>query len=153
MGVTTTIMIGFWLGSSYIEYRVLKAIPSLKPLFDTALGGILLSIAIGAGVSWVMGPAAGVGAALGQLLGLATNTFTYNLYNKGGELCQRSKAQYNNYVDWKDTHRNHISSAMNTIRLGLKGIGALILGFLFIVGLPFRASEATKRAWARTRNA
>lgn len=147
MGVTTTLMIGFWLASSYIEYRIIKAIPALKPLFDHPLGGIVVSVAIGMAVGWVMGPAAGVGAALGQLLGLATNNFTYEMYNKGGQLCDTSKRHYGNVKTHINDNRDRLEAAKNTMVYGAKAIGATFYGAMWLIGLPFRIGAWCSRTY------
>jgi hypothetical protein len=138
MGVTIICALAFWAAGSYIEYRVIKALPWTKAIFDHGLGGIILSITIGILVSWAMGPAAGVGAGLGQLLGLATNKITYETYASGARILETSKGHYRTASDFMDRNRKHLTMARNTLTYGAQVLGVIFLIFMFIIGLPAR---------------
>lgn len=148
MGVTITMAIAFWLASSYIEYRIIKATTDtplfgwVPRLFETAFGGIVVSVAIGLIVSWIMGPVAGAGAALGQLLGLATNEFTYTMYDNGGKAIKYSKTKVAETKDFMDRNKPAIQQAQSTIKYGVQALGFVFLVFMFIVGLPARGYDA-----------
>lgn len=150
MSVTITVALAFWLASSYVEYRIIKAIPSSRRLFDHPLGGIIVSLAIGIFLGMALGPSVGVGAGLGQILGLATNKLTFEMYSFLANAGKVTRRHLHNINSFFTSQPQRVREAANTIRLGLKGVGAIIMGFLYIVGLPFRIHEwyTTRRSTA-----
>lgn len=141
MGVTITVAFAFWLASSYIEYRIIVALPWTKPIFDHPLGGIMLSILIGLFVGAVMGPVAGVGAALGQLVGLATNKMTFEMYSKGHDFSQGCRQKYEQFTAFTERNKSHIVRVRRTVTYAGQVAGVIFVTFAFIFGLPARGVD------------
>jgi len=138
MGVTMTVALAVWLASSLIEYKIVKASPTLKVLFR-GIPGIIISLSIGFALGIFIGAAGGAGFILGQLLGLATNEFTFKMYSTLADWNARAQASKSKWQARKDAHPKVWSEAVQTIRLGFKTIAAVILGIVYVIGLPARA--------------
>lgn len=145
MGTTVIIALAFWLSASYVEYKIIKGIPALKPIFDNQVLGIVLSIVIGSTVAYILGIPNGIGAALGQLLGLATNEFTYKFFDTSNKVWYKSKNTKNQAQAFYSQNKKLVNEAVNTVRLGFKALVAIFMVFMFIIGLPFRAAEWVKK--------
>jgi hypothetical protein len=154
MGVTMTVAITVWIASSLLEYRIVSAIPALRVLFH-GLPGVLISILIGSMVAYILSAPAGAGVMLGQLLGLATNEFTFKTFSKMSALNQSRKVQQAKVQEFKTEHPQLFSHAVGTMRGGVKTIIAILLAVVYIVGIPMRVyqwcmSKAPKRIPAET---
>lgn len=146
MGVTITTALLIWFASSLVEYKVISSSPRLKSLFDNRLLGIIISLAIGAGVAFVLGIPTGVGVALGQLIGLATNSATYAFFAFSEKTFKWARTTNHAYKGWWDSvDRKRLHDAKMTLVYGAKGIAAMFMAFMFVVGLPFRGIAAWQR--------
>lgn len=150
MGVTITVAIAFWAAASYVEYRIIKSVPPMRHVFQHPLGGIIVSISIGIVLGMALGPQVGAGAALGQILGLATNKFTYGMYTTGGRALEHGRNTYQNASAFMDKNKNLISGAANTVKYGIQVLGAVFLTFMFIIGLPARLINAINKVRVTT---
>lgn len=135
MGVTITVALAVWLSGSLIEYRIIKKYPKLERLFH-GFQGMLLSVAIGAGVGFLLGASTGAGFILGQTIGLATNNFTYQLYKSLDKGYSWSKERVEVTRQGMEKHRHQITQARKTIGHGVKILSLMVYGFLWVVGRP-----------------
>lgn len=142
-GVTMTVAITMWIASSLLEYRIVSAIPALKVLFH-GLPGVIISIAIGSVVAFILSAPAGAGVMLGQLFGLATNDFTFKFFTKTSELNEKRKVQQVKVNEFKAEHPDLFTHAVGTIKAGLKTIVAIVLFTVYVVGLPMRVCQWIK---------
>lgn len=137
MGVTMTVAITIWLAGSYLEYKVVTGMPFLKPIFR-GLPGVLISVALGALVAFTLSAPSGAGVMLGQLLGLATNEFTFKFYTKLHQLNERRIVRTEQLQTYKAEHPATFEHVTGTMRGGLKTIGYAALGVVYLCGLPHR---------------
>lgn len=141
MGVTMMVALGVWLASSLIEYRIVSASPHLKFFFN-GLPGIVISVCIGAIVGWAVGAANGAGFILGQLLGLATNQFTFSMYSNIHKMNVKKKEVVAKVDNFRNTHPSMFAQVRDTFKLGIKTIVGIFLAMIFIIGLPARIVKA-----------
>lgn len=135
MGVTLTVAVVFWLASSYIEYKIVKSFPATKKMIQHPIGGILLSVGIGFLVGMAIGSQGGLGIFIGQILGLATNNFTFQLYSAMAQLNESAKSLKGDLKDFWVNNKNAMRQLAQSIRTIFHGIAALIKFIL----LPFKA--------------
>lgn len=136
MGVTIVLALCVWAASSLVEYKVVSRVPALRVLFH-GISGIVISLAIGFLVAIPLGAANGAGFALGQLLGVATNEFTFAFYSHLAQLNERRKYHQQRVQDWKTQHPAVFANAVGSITMGIKAIVGVVLAALWIIGLPF----------------
>lgn len=136
MGTTIIVALAFWAAASFIEYKIIKTIPGLKGLFDNFVFGILISLAIGYLVTIAVGPSFGVGAGLGQILGVATNQSTFNFYSWLSRTNDRRKTTQARITQSYKTNKVRYDNAAETIRLGFRGLAAMFYMLLWIIALP-----------------
>lgn len=143
-----------WAAGSLLEYKIVKASPTLKRLFH-GVTGIAISIAIGAGAAFVLGAPAGAGVMLGQLLGLATNDFTFKTYwwleHSALPAFRRGKSQVQKVNDFRQEHPKIFNEATQTIKAGFQTIGGIILFLVWLIGLPVRTIQWVKAGYTKTR--
>lgn len=138
MSVTIIVAIGFALAGSYIEFRARKASALVNSAYKNFWFSLVMTGIIGAGVTLLTGPAVGIGAVLGQLIGLATNEFTYKLYDeyipamRVRWVMARYKAE--GIKRWSANNKQTISD----FKTGVKGFFALIAAVFICFGKIIR---------------
>lgn len=137
MGVTVMVGLMVWIAGSFLEWKIVTQVPALKKLFH-GLPGIAISISIGAAMAFVLGAPAGAGVMLGQLLGLATNEFTFAFYTKMDQLNGKKNEVTAKASAFKSQHPTVFSEAVDGIKAGLAVIVGIVLGIVWIIGLPVR---------------
>lgn len=152
MGVTITLAIALWLAGSFVEYKIIKGIPSLQPLFN-GLPGMAISVLISVGLGFVIAPAAGAAVALAATIGLATNEFTYNFYDRMSKINSRRKQVTTKVNNFKTEHPTMFTEAVGGIKAGFATIAAVFLAIVWIIGLPVRIASWVRTGYARTRSA
>jgi hypothetical protein len=135
MGVTLTVAAVFWLASSYIEYKIVKSFPATRKIIQHPVGGILLSVAIGFCVSLAIGSQGGLGIFIGQILGLATNNFTFQLYSALGQLNTAGKELLGSLRDFWHSNVEAVKTVGRSIMTICRGIAMIIRVLLW----PFKA--------------
>jgi len=75
---------------------------------------------------------------LAQMVGLATNDFTYAFYSKMAELNAQRKVVTTKVNVFKEEHPAVFSDAVEGVKAGIKTFVALVLAFFWILGLPIR---------------
>ncbi len=141
MGVTITVALAVWAASSLIEYKIVSASPRLKFFFH-GVPGIIISLAIGWIMSIPLGVANGAAFTLGQVLGIATNEWTFKAYSTLAKLNAKKNATFGKVNHYKTEHPKLFAEATNTIKLGFKTIAGVILAIIYIIGIPARIIKA-----------
>lgn len=135
LGVTLTIALIFWLASSYIEYKIVKTFPITRKIIMNPIGGIILSVAIGFLVSMAIGAQGGLGIFIGQILGLATNQFTFQLYSAMAQLNTAVRGLSTDLkVRWQ-ANKDAVKTVIQSVKTICRGIAT----FFRILFLPFKA--------------
>jgi hypothetical protein len=137
MGVTITLAIALWLAGAFVEFKIVRAIPGLEPLFK-GLPGIVISIAISMTLGFFIAPAAGVAVALAATLGMATNELTYKLFSSLERGNRKRKEVQTKIVDFKKEHPTVFVEAVQGIKAGFKTIAVIVLAIVWLFGLPVR---------------
>lgn len=148
MGVTITLALAVWFASSLIEYKIVSNSPHLKHLFN-GIPGILISIAIGAFVGWSVGAAGGAGFILGQLLGLATNDFTFAMWSRFFKTGEQIKEVKTKVETFKTEHPTTFDQCKDGFRLLLKTIGMFCFAVVWVFGIPSRINTFIHKATAK----
>lgn len=145
MSVTVTIMLAFWLASSYIEYKLIKSFPAGRKWIQHPIGGIILSLIIGAGVSFFVGSAGGVGVFLGQLLGLSTNNFTYKLYSGLAQVNTAWKSFAENMKHTWQQNKEAMVTVIESFKTLFRGIASVFMAIIWVLSLPGRIANFFSR--------
>lgn len=141
MGVTLTVALVFWLASSFIEYKLIKNFPALRKIIQHPVGGILLSVAIGFGVGWAIGSAGGLGIFIGQILGLATNSFTFKLYTGLEQLGTATKETLATLKTSWAKNKEAFLQVVDAFRSLFKGLFAILKGIFWVLSTPTRIAN------------
>lgn len=152
MGVTLTLAIALWLAGAFVEYKIVKAIPGLAPLFK-GLTGIVISIVISMTLGFFIAPAAGVAVALAATLGMATNEFTFQFFTKAAEKNAQRKEVTEKIKSVKTEHPRLFQDAIDGVKAGIATVVALVLAVLWIIGLPVRIVRWCATAFTSTKAA
>lgn len=152
MGTTLILAIALWLAGAFVEFKIVRAIPGLSPLFN-GLPGIVISIVISMTLGFFIAPAAGVAVALATTLGMATNELTYKFFTKMEELNLKRHEVSAQIKDFKSQHPTVFTEAVEGIKAGIKVIAAIVLAIVWICGLPIRTINWIQRAGSRTKEA
>jgi len=150
MGVTVTVGLLVWIAGSMVEYKIITAVPTLKRLFR-GLPGVIISLAIGAAVAFVLGAPTGAGVMLGQLLGLATNEFTFKFYTNMARMNVKKNQVTAKANHFKSEHPGLFREAVEGIRAGVKVIVGVVLAIVWIIGLPVRIVRWVQQGIESTR--
>jgi hypothetical protein len=127
-----------WLTSSFVEYRIIKAFPSLHKWFN-GFTGMLISVGISSLVGLVVGAPAGMVVMMAAVLGLATNNLTYNTFaflDKSGKKLNDNKHKV---TDFRDAHPSFFREVIQGTKVGGMVIVGAFTGLLYTIALPFRA--------------
>lgn len=137
MGATLILALMLWLAGAFVEYKVIKGIPRLEPLFN-GLTGIVISIAISMTLGFFIAPAAGVAVALAATMGMATNEFTYKLFSRADRLNAKRKNTVAQVKKFREEKPVIFNDAVTGIKSGIATIVALVLAIVWLIGLPVR---------------
>src|SRR5688500_13620769 len=78
--MTITVMMLFWLASSYIEYKIVYSYPRVRPLFR-GVPGMFISLAIGGALAFAVGASNALPIVAAQIIGLATNEIMFKFFD------------------------------------------------------------------------
>lgn len=152
MGATMTLAIALWLAGAFVEFKIVRAIPGLAPLFN-GLQGIVISIVISMTLGFFIAPAAGVAVALAATLGMATNEFTYKLFSWTERMNIKRKETQAKIAGLRQEHPAVFTEAVEGIKAGIKTIVAIVLAIVWILGLPVRIVHWTRTGINKTKSA
>lgn len=150
--MTLTMVLMLWLAGSFLEYKIISRQPTLKRFFR-GIPGVAISIAISFAVASVLGLQGGVVAGMAAILGLATNEITFKLFSWMSVRNAYVKQRVDGARQFHAEHPKLTSHAVATLRGGLKTIAGLILVIVYLVGLPSRVIDRTRRLVGRIRPA
>jgi hypothetical protein len=137
MGATLLLAIFLWLAGAFVEFKIVRAIPGVAPLFH-GLTGIVISITISMTLGFFIAPAAGVAVALAATMGMATNEFTYKLFSNLESGNRKRKEVQMKISTFKHEHPTVFAEAVEGIKAGFKVIAAIVLAVVWLFGLPVR---------------
>lgn len=132
-----TVAFAFWLASSFVEYKIVKSYPQVQPFFR-GVPGICISLAIGAALSFAVGASNAMPIVLAQMVGLATNDFTYAFYEKMAIVNERRKEITTKVTTFQQEHPAVYSDAVSGVKAGFQTLVGLIVVLLWFLGLPVR---------------
>lgn len=166
MSVTIFVALGFWLAGAYVEYRMRKASSLMDRLYDNFWFGLAATAVVGYGMMIITGPAVGIAAALGQLIGVATNDITFHFFDVTLPRWQARKNAVMAVVDAQvakvsNVHQQYkaieaahpaiVADVKQTATDGAKMVAGIGVGALYVLGTPAKAVRGTKRVWNGTR--
>jgi hypothetical protein len=145
MGATVQIALITWFGSSLLEWRMGRKNETVHKMLVNPFIGVIISLLLGALMGSVAGAGVGIGVVVGNGLGLATNELTYNFFESLSRMFAAISRGRTRCHELAVAHSRRLQEAKRTIILGFKGLAAIAMLVLFIVGLPFRAAEFIQR--------
>ena len=136
-----TAVLILWLTSSFVEYRIIKAFPAIHKWFN-GFTGMLISVAISSLVGLVVGAPAGMVVMMAAVLGLATNNFTYSMFEYLERSLNYVSAKKESVKEFKTSHPKIFSEIVDGVKVGIKVIAGGIAATLYLIALPFRMLSA-----------
>lgn len=145
MGATLSLALVLWLASSYVEYKIVSASPHLERWFH-GVSAIAISLVISLTLGYLLAPAAGVAVVLAAFLGLATNEFTFSLFDRLHRMNVKRNAAKARVTAFKSSHPTLFHEAVEGVKAGFMVITMLFLAIVWIFGLPVRIVRWTQAA-------
>lgn len=146
-----TVAVVFWLASSYIEYKIVKASPRLIVLFR-GVPGIIISLAIGAALAFAVGASNAMPIVLAQMVGLATNEIMFDFFSRMENLNDRRKEATDKITGIRTRHPGLFSEAVTGIKAGFQVLVGIVLAILWVLGLPVRIIRWVNNAYTSITN-
>ncbi len=128
-----------FVAQSGLEWKIVKSNPRLKEHFHGIKGMIIsafIGIVMGAVVGTAMGAVAGGAVTLAAMLGMFTNEFTFNAFERISRLNNQRKEVTTKVNDIRTKHGSLITNVWGTAKLGIAAVLTVVVIALWIIGAP-----------------